>query len=311
MARNLISMTDLTYDDVEKIYDLARDVKNNPEGYRKVFRGRSFGLIFEKPSTRTWVSFEAGIFGMGGAAIYLGPQDLELGKREEIKDVARVLSRYLEAVVLRTFSHTTITEFAQYFSNPVLNGLSDLEHPCQVLSDYFTICEKFPDDSNPKIVFIGDGNNVLHSLIRLTAILGARLHYATPKTYEPSPEILKEALAVARKTGGEIRGFHDPAEAVDKADVVYTDVWVSMGEESLADSKMKAFQGMQLNGKLMKKAKKNALVMHCLPAHRGQEITDEVMESPNSVIFEQAENRLHVQKAILLHLCERSKDSEG
>lgn len=309
MPQNLISMNDLSYEDVERIYDLARDVKNTPEGYRKMFRGRSIGLIFEKPSTRTWVSFEAGIFGLGGAAIYLGPQDLQLGKREEIKDVARVLSRYLEAVVLRTFSHATITEFAKFFDNPVLNGLSDIEHPCQVLSDYYTICDKFPDDSNPKIVFIGDGNNVLNSLIRLTAILGARLHYATPKSYEPSPEILQEALVMAKKTGGEIRGFHDPKEAIDKADVVYTDVWVSMGEESVAEKKIKAFEGMQLNSKLMKYAKKDALVMHCLPAHRGQEITDEVMESPNSVIFEQAENRLHVQKAILLHLCGKDKDS--
>lgn len=274
-----------------------------------MFRGRSFGLIFEKPSTRTWVSFEAGIFGLGGAAIYLGPQDIQLGKREELKDVARVLGRYLEACVLRTFSHTTITDFAKYFGRPVVNGLSDLEHPCQVVGDFFTICERFPDDANPKIVFIGDGNNVLNSLICLTALLGAKLHYATPKKYEPSSKILQEALVVAKRTGGEIKAFHDPVAAVEKADVVYTDVWVSMGEENVAAEKIKAFQDFQLNKKLMKHAKKDALVMHCLPAHRGQEITDEVIEGPNSVVFEQAENRLHVQKAILLHLCDRDKES--
>jgi ornithine carbamoyltransferase len=307
---NLIAMNDLNFEDVERIYDIARDIKNSPEGYRKMFRGRSFGLIFEKPSTRTWVSFEAGIFGLGGAAIYLGPQDMQLGKREEIKDVARVLDRYLEAVILRTFAHSTITEFAKYFTHPVLNGLSDLEHPCQVLSDFFTVCEKFPDDANPKIVFIGDGNNVLNSLIRLTAILGARLHYATPPGYEPSRKILEEALLVAQKTGGEIKGFHDPVEAVRNADVIYTDVWVSMGEENIAEKKIKAFEGMQVNTPLLSHAKKDVLVMHCLPAHRGLEITDEVMEGPNSVVFEQAENRLHVQKAILLHLCQRDKESE-
>jgi ornithine carbamoyltransferase len=309
MADHLITIKDLKFDGVEKIFDLARDLKNSPEGYRRMFRGRSFGLIFEKPSMRTWVSFEAGIFALGGAAIYLGPQDIQLGKREELKDVARVLGRYLEACVLRTFSHSTITDFAKYFDRPVINGLSDQEHPCQVLGDFFTICERFPDDSNPKIVFIGDGNNVLNSLLLLTALLGATLHYATPEKYGPSPEILREALVTAKKTGGEIKGFHDPVEAIRKADVVYTDVWVSMGEENMAAEKMKVFRAFQLNKKLMKHAKKNALVMHCLPAHRGQEITDDVIEGPQSIVFEQAENRLHIQKAILLHLCHRDKES--
>jgi len=308
MNRHLISINDLTFEDVEKIFDLAKDVKHHPAGYRSMLQGRMFALVFEKPSTRTWVSFESGIYGLGGGTIYLGPQDIKLGVREEVRDVARVLERYLEGVVLRTFEHKTIEEFAKYFKKPVINGLSDFEHPCQALADYFTLCEKFPDDSNPKIAYIGDGNNVLNSLIRLAALLGTRLHFATPKNHGPSKAVMNEALELAEKTGGQIKAWQDPVKAVQGADAVYTDVWVSMGQEKKRKDKMSAFKNMQVNRKLMKHAKKNAMVMHCLPAHRGEEITNDVLEGKNSVVFDQAENRLHVQKAVLLHLMNRDND---
>jgi ornithine carbamoyltransferase len=262
-----------------------------------------FGLIFEKPSTRTWISFDSGIFSLGGGAIYLGPDDIKLGKREETRDVARVLNRYLAGVVLRTFSHETITEFEKYFEGAIINGLSDFEHPCQALADFFTLHEKMPKGQRPTLAFIGDGNNVLHSLLLLGAKLGATVKYATPKKFVPSGVVVQKARELAVPTGGEIFGTHDPAEAVHGADVIYTDVWVSMGEEARRSQKMKEFQEYQVNEALVKKAKPGAWIMHCLPAHRGEEITDSVMESKHSIVFDQAENRLHIQKAILLHLC--------
>jgi ornithine carbamoyltransferase len=266
-----------------------------------------FGLIFEKPSTRTWVSFETGIFSLGGSAVYLGPEDIKLGVREETRDVARVLNRYLSGVVLRTYAHQTITEFEKYFDKPVINGLSDFEHPCQALADYLTIREKIPHPARPLVTYIGDGNNMLNSLLLLAAKLGGKLNYATPRKHEPDKKVLEQALKIAKLSGAEICGTTDPLEAVEGADIVYTDVWVSMGEEKIRNEKLKDFEGMQVNEKLLKKAKKSAYVMHCLPAHRGEEITDEVIESKSSIVFDQAENRLHVQKAILLHLCEPEK----
>ena len=303
MKKHLISINDLGIEDIESIFDLAERVKQAPEEYRSALQGRMFGLIFEKPSTRTWISFETGIFSLGGGTIYLGPEDIQLGVREEVRDVARVLSRYLAGIVLRTFSHETITQFKRYFDKPVINGLSNFEHPCQALADYFTLREKFSDVKKPVLAFVGDGNNVLHSLILLAARLGTKLNYATPKSHGPDKEVLAQAAGTAKKSGAVIRGTQDPAEAVRGANAVYTDVWVSMGEEKLRQKKLKAFRGMQVNEKLMKRAAKGALVMHCLPAHRGEEITDGVIESKHSVVFDQAENRLHVQKAILLHLC--------
>lgn len=304
MKNRLISIDDLEYQDIQRIFFLAQKLKRSPEKYRRALAGRVFGLIFEKPSTRTWISFETGIFSMGGGTIYLGPEDMKLGVREEVRDVARVLDRYLTGVVLRTFSHRTIIEFERYFRHPIINGLSDNEHPCQALADFFTIQEKFGTKRKPKISFIGDGNNVLNSLLLLSAKLGARFSYATPRAYPPSAGILRKARTDARKTGAEIEGGFDPSAAVRDADVVYTDVWVSMGQESERQKKIRHFKGMQVNGVLLRKARKNAFVMHCLPAHRGEEITNEVIESQQSIVFDQAENRLHVQKAILLHLCQ-------
>lgn len=302
MFNSLISIDDLSGEEIKKLFDLAAEIKKRPHDFRNILEGRIFGFIFEKPSTRTWISFQAGIFSMGGGVIYLGPEDIKLGIREEVRDVARVLNRYLSGVVMRTFSHWTITEFKDYFEKPVINGLSDKEHPCQALADYMTLYEKIPASQDPVLAFVGDGNNVLNSLLLTAAKLGAKIRYATPKKYQPNAKILILAREIAQKTGAEIRGFSDPEEAVSGADAIYTDVWVSMGEEGIRKKKLKDFKGMQVNKTLLKSAKKDVLVMHCLPAHRGEEITDDVMESKNSVVFDEAENRLHIQKAILLQL---------
>ncbi len=305
MKKNhLISVTDLGCEEILQILNLARKVKQSPKQYQSKLQGKLFGLIFEKPSTRTWISFETGIFTLGGGSIFLGPEDMKLGVRETVKDVARVLDRYLAGVILRTFSHETITEFEKYFDKPVINGLSDFEHPCQALADYMTILEKSGSITKPTLAFVGDGNNVLNSLLLLAATVGGKIHFATPEAYAPSHRVLAEAHRIARKTGATILGTRDPVEAVKNADFVYTDVWVSMGEEKFRAQKLKAFKDMQINASLMRKAKPGARVMHCLPAHRGEEITDEMLESKKSIVFDQAENRLHIQKAILLHLCQ-------
>jgi ornithine carbamoyltransferase len=301
---HLISITDLSGKQILEVINLARKLKKTPQQFQTRLQGKLYGLIFEKPSTRTWISFETGIFSLGGGSIYLGPDDMKLGVREAVKDVARVLDRYLAGVILRTFSHETITEFRKYFRKPVINGLSDFEHPCQALADYMTILERAGSITKPTLAFIGDGNNVLNSLLLLAATVGGKVNYATPKKYEPAKNVLAQALKIAKKTGAVIQGFHNPADAVKDADFVYTDVWVSMGEEKIRNQKLREFKGMQVNAALMKYAKKNAGIMHCLPAHRGEEITDDVLESKNSIVFDQAENRLHVQKAVLLHLCQ-------
>ncbi|MBI4372410.1 MAG: ornithine carbamoyltransferase [Candidatus Omnitrophica bacterium] len=299
--KNLISAFDLNETELKAIFDLTKRIKQNPLAFRDVFDGKALGLIFEKPSTRTWVSFEVGFSTMGGHVIYLGPEDIQLGVREEVRDVARVLARYLDLVVLRTYSHRLIIEFAKYFDKLVINGLSDLEHPCQALADFYTIKESLGDLKGKKIAFVGDGNNVLNSLLILAARLGAHLSYATPKKFSPKASILSRALKEAKRTGAKIAGTHQPAKAVSGADIIYTDVWVSMGEEDRVGKK-EQFKGFQINRALLKKAAKAVRVMHCLPAHRGEEITNDVIEGKHSIVFDQAENRLHVQKAILLYL---------
>lgn len=304
MSRHLISIMDFDKSEILQVLNLAAKVKRNPEKFQTKLQGKKFGLIFEKPSTRTWVSFETGIFQLGGSSVYLGPDDMKMGVREEVRDVARVLDRYLAGVILRTFSHRTITEFEQYFHKVVINGLSDLEHPCQALADYLTVMEYSGSVTKPTLAFVGDGNNVFNSIALLAASVGAKVHYATPVKYAPCEKMLKRAHAIAKKTGAVIKGFASPQEAVRGADYIYTDVWVSMGEEKIREQKLKEFKGMQVNEALLAKAHKNVKVMHCLPAHRGEEITDGVMESKHSIVFDQAENRLHVQKAVLLHLCE-------
>jgi len=300
--KNFITIQDVPQGIIEQILTLAGRVKDNPALIENSLRGKTIGLVFEKPSTRTWVSFEVGIAQMKGTAVYLGPQDIHLNKREDTKDVARVLSRYLDGIVLRTFKHETVEEFAEYFSKPVINGLTDKAHPCQAMADFLTLKETFKKLRGLTLCFVGDGNNVLHSLLLLGAKMGVNIHYACPTKYQPQKEVVEAAKKTAGSQGAKILGFTDPKEAVAGAQAVYTDVWVSMGEEKIAAQKKKSFKPYQINAELMKLADKRAIILHCLPAHKGEEITEEVMESHASRIFDQAENRLHVQKAILTHL---------
>ncbi len=304
--KNLISAFDFNRAELETIFNLAEKIKSNPMRFRSLLGGKVLGLIFEKPSTRTWVSFEVGFSTMGGHVIYLGPDDIELGVREEVRDVARVLARYMDLIVMRTYSHELILQFSEFFGKTVINGLSDLEHPCQAITDFFTIREVLGDVKGKKIAFVGDGNNVLNSLLVLAARLGAHLTYATPKKMTPDQHILKKAAAEAKKTKAKLIGTNDPKQAVSGAHIVYTDVWVSMGQEDKLEKKQ-AFKGFQINRALLKHAAKDVKVMHCLPAHRGEEVTNEVIEGKHSIVFDQAENRLHVQKAILLYLLGMSK----
>lgn len=300
-ANNLISAFDFDLAEIETVFELARRIKENPVAFQARLKGKMLGLIFEKPSTRTWVSFEVGFSTLGGSTIYLGPTDIQLGVREEVRDVARTLGRYLDAVVLRTYSHQRIAEFAKYFGKPVINGLSNAEHPCQALTDFFTMRESLGDLKGKKIAFVGDANNVLHSLLSVAARLGAHLMYATPKPYSLRPSVLARVLKEAKQSGAKLVGTSNPKAAVRGADIVYTDVWLSMGEEKQSE-KPKHFKGFQVDRSLLGLAKKSAKFMHCLPAHRGEEVTNDIIEGKQSIVFEQAENRLHVQKAILVYL---------
>lgn len=298
MKKDFISIKDLSLKDIDDFFSLTSKVKKNPKGLSSSLKGKSLGLIFEKPSLRTRVSFEVGMHQLGGYSLYLG--DIELGQRESIKDVAKTLSRYLDCVVLRTFSHKNIIEFANYATIPVINGLSDLLHPCQVISDLYTIKEKFKNLEDLNLAYIGDGNNVCHSLLYGCSKTAINLSIATPKEYEPDPQIIKEAKKAAERS--KVFLCNDPKLAVKDADIIYTDVWASMGEESERGERKKIFRNFQVNRKLVSLAKKNCLIMHCLPAHRNEEITDEIIDSKNSIVFDQAENRLHTQKAILIKL---------
>jgi len=295
--KDLISIKDFDKDELKEIFDLAKKVKADRQAYRDKLAGKSLALVFEKPSNRTRVSFEAGMTQLGGHAIYLDESHIKIGHREAVKDIASTLSRYVDCIVARTFLHGELEELAKFSDVPVINGLTDLLHPCQALGDIFTIIEKFPDYKKIKFTFIGDGNNVLHSLILAVAKMGMNLTIATPRKYEPKKEILDYG-----RSKSNVEMLQDPVKAIEGADVVYTDVWTSMGQEREKRRRLRKFKKFQLNPKLLSYANKKCLVMHCLPAHRGEEITDSVIDSPNSVVFDQAENRLHVQKAILLLL---------
>ncbi|MDD5085310.1 MAG: ornithine carbamoyltransferase [Candidatus Omnitrophica bacterium] len=301
MTRHFISLNDLKKDELRSILDRSRAIKKNPDAFSGALRQKTLGLIFEKPSLRTHVSFRVAMYELGGESLYFGPADVQMEKREPVKDLARVMSSYLDGFVLRTFKHETIQEFARYSDRPVINGLSDFSHPAQILSDVFTMEEKLGDLKKRKIVYVGDGNNIVTSMLFAFSKLGFDLIYSTPKRFAPSAYVLRLAQLNAKKSGSKITTVWDPAKAVEGADAVYTDVWVSMGEEKIASEKKKHFKGFQVDSKLLKLAKKGAIFMHCLPAHRGEEVTDEVMESKNSVVFEQAANRLPVEKAILLY----------
>jgi len=301
---HLISMSDLTLEEIEALIEDAGRLKaeRGSQRLRDDLKGKVLGLIFEKPSTRTRVSFEVAMLELGGHAIYLNWNDLQLGRGERIKDTARVLSSYLSAVMIRAFRHETVVEFAAHASIPVINGLTNLEHPCQTLADLLTIKERKGQLSGLKLAWIGDGNNVCNSLLLGAATVGMSVSVACPEGYEPPASILERARALAEKRGAEIKIVREPADAAKDADVLYTDVWVSMGDEAERERRLKAFQRYQINERLLGIAKSDAIVMHCMPANVGEEITEEVMEGEHSAIYEQAENRLHAQKALLLKL---------
>lgn len=303
--KDLISIHDLTAREVVQILDLAADLKDKQKKQVKheYLWAKSLAMIFEKPSTRTRVSFEIGIWQLGGLGINLDQEATGLGTRESIPDVARTLSRFADAILIRTFAHAKVIELAKYASVPVINALSDESHPCQALSDVFTIIEKKGRDLKKlKLAYIGDGNNVCNSLMYAAAKVGLNMAIATPPGYEPAEAVTAKALADAKKAGVELQVTNDPVVAAKDADVIYTDVWASMGQESEAQKRASIFSYYQVNKELVKLAKPDYIFMHCLPAHRGQEVTEEVIESKNSVVFDQAENRLHVQKAILVKL---------
>ena len=303
MPKHLCKVTDLSVESIGALFDLAREVKRYPARFGKALEGRTLAMIFEKPSLRTRVTFETGIFQMGGQGIYLGPSDIQLNKRESVEDIAANLSRWVDAIMIRTFGHTLVERLAAASSVPVINGLSDRFHPCQALADYLTLHERLHGRlKGHTLAWVGDGNNVLHSLLLLGAMVGVHIRYATPQGYEPDAAVLEEAKVYAKASGSEIYGCHDPKEAVSGAHAIYTDVWASMGQEAEAAERKLLFAPFQVNQALMDAARPGAFFMHCLPAHRGEEVTDEVVDAPYSVVFEQAENRLHAQKALMLML---------
>jgi ornithine carbamoyltransferase len=304
--RHFLSAADLTRDAALGLFALAADDKQRRKAGRlsTSLAGKTFALIFEKPSLRTRVTFEVGIIQLGGRAVHLDGREIGLGTRESVPDVARNLSLWVDGIMARVYSHSTITDLARHSTVPVINGLSDLEHPCQALADFFTLWERGVDFARTRFAWIGDGNNVCHSVMLLGALLGASMVVACPPGYEPDADV----LATARRLGGRIEVTEDARAAATGADVIYTDVWTSMGQEAERERRLEAFSRYQINDTLVGFAKPSALVMHCLPAHRGEEITDSVLDSKRSIVLDQAENRLHAQKAVLLHLLRGSLD---
>jgi ornithine carbamoyltransferase len=300
--KDFITIRSFSPAEVRKLIDDAVDIKAHPARYAGALKGKALAMIFEKPSLRTRVTFDVGIHQLGGFAIYLSPAEISLGKRESVADVARNLERMVQGVMARTFSHRTVEELAEHAHIPVINGLTDYNHPCQAMADYLTLLEVKKRLAGIKLAYVGDGNNVAVSLIHGAARLGVHLAVATPPGYEPNPEVVEWARAHGAETGGKIDLTRDPAEAVKDADAVYTDVWTSMGQEAQSAARLKIFRPYQVNEALFALARPDAVFMHCLPAHREEEVTDGVIESPRSVVFPQAENRLHVQKAIMLNL---------
>jgi ornithine carbamoyltransferase len=299
-VKHLLSITDLSRADVEDLFRLAAEGKAHVKAGRTsgALAGRSLALIFEKPSLRTRVTFEVGMTQLGGAAVYLAAQDIGLGTRESVADVARNLGRWVNGIAARTFEQATVERLARYAGIPVINALTDHEHPCQALADFFTLWERGLDLSKVRVAWVGDGNNVCHSLVLLAARFGTEMVVACPPGYEPAPRVVETVRAL----GGRVTVTADPREAAAGADALYTDVWVSMGQESERERRLEAFSRYQLGEPLLAAARPSAVVMHCLPAHRGEEISEAVLDGPQSVVLDQAENRLHVQKAVLLSL---------
>ena len=301
---DLISIQDFQPDELACALELATAMKLRPADYRGTLVGKQIVLFFEKPSLRTRLTFEAGIHSLGGVSFFVDQTQSRLGARESLSDVAHNLERWIDGVVLRTFAHETVTEMARHASIPVINALSELEHPCQAMADMQTLQEHFGDLHNVRLAYVGDGNNVAHSLMLAAASLGASISVATPAGYEPDAEIARAAEQIAALTGATVQIGNDAREAVSGADAVYTDAWASMGEEDEAIERRKIFMPFQVNQKLFSQAAQRAVFMHCLPAHRGDEVTASVIDSPRSVVFDQAENRLHIQKAIMVLLLE-------
>jgi len=302
MKKDLLRVADLNREEIQELLDLGQELKAKQKAGQRVtpLTGKTLGLIFEKSSTRTRVSFEVGMYQLGGHSLFLSSKDLQLGRGETIPDTARVLSRYLDGLVIRTFGHEIVEEMSRHATIPIINGLTDQQHPCQVLADLLTIQEKRQRLHGLKVSYVGDGNNMANSWLEGAAKLGLHLTLACPSGYEPDSETYQEALKEAAKSDARIEITHDPRKAAEGADVLYTDVWASMGQEQEHQRRLSAFQGFQLNQSLLRLAKPEVLVMHCLPAHRGEEISDEVLDGPHSIVWDQAENRLHLQKAILV-----------
>ncbi|HEY6102336.1 MAG TPA: ornithine carbamoyltransferase [bacterium] len=300
-GRDLVSIDDLSAEELSEVLDRAAALKERQRAGEAtpVLAGKTLAMIFEKPSLRTRVTFEVGMRQLGGGAVNLAPADIQLGVRESVPDVARNLSRWVDGIMARTFAHQTVVDLAAAASVPVINGLSDWEHPCQTLADLLTVREHLDRLDGARIAWVGDGNNVLHSLLLAAGKLGISVAAATPAGYAPAADVVRRAQALASRTGATITLMTDPMEAVRGADIIYTDVWVSMGQEAERGQRLRDFAGYQLNAALLRAAEGRAKVMHCLPAHRGEEITDEVLDGPSSIVLDQAENRLHAQKGLL------------
>lgn len=300
-GRDFISLHDYTQDEINFIIKVARELKAEQKAGRPhpILQGRTLAMIFTKSSTRTRVSFEVGMYQLGGHALFLSNRDIQLGRGETIADTARVLARMVDGIMIRTFSHQEVLDLAKYADIPIINGLTDLLHPCQVLADLMTILEHKGRLAGLKLAYVGDGNNMAHSLMFGGAKMGLQVVIASPQGYEPDPGIVALAREDARESGGSVEVIDDPSEAVKGADVLYTDVWASMGQEEEEKERRRAFAGYQINGNSLKLANPGAIFLHCLPAHRGEEVTDEVIEGEQSVVFDEAENRLHAQKAIM------------
>lgn len=301
VKRDFLEITDLSSDEILELFELAKDQKSKTKRgiEHHVLKGQTLAMLFQKPSTRTRISFEVGMFQLGGHALYLSPNEIGLGKRESVADVARVLSRFNDGIMARVFGHEIVCELAEFATVPVINGLSDFTHPCQILGDMLTIIEHKGAYKDITVAYIGDGNNVTNSWINLTRRLPFNLHIASPAGYGPDEKLVAKSNL---EKNGRVALFNDPIEAVKNADVVYTDVWASMGQEQEANERKKIFKKYQINKELLAFAQKDCLFLHCLPAHRGDEVTDNVIDGPNSVVFDEAENRLHIQKAIMTML---------
>ncbi len=301
-AKDFISIRDFSPQEIQDLLLLGRQIKAYPDVYSEALKGKTLAMIFEKPSLRTRVTFDVGIQQLGGFSLYLSPAEINLGQRESVYDVAKNLERMVQCIMIRTFAHAIVEQMAEYAGIPVINGLTDFSHPCQAMGDFLTMWEVKGRIEKLKVAFVGDGNNVAHSLLFAGAQLGAEVVVATPPGYEPKADAIAWASERAKETGGSCQITNDARKAVSAADVVYTDVWASMGQEADAAKRLNVFRNYQVNSELFAGAKRDAIFMHCLPAHRGEEVTNDVIDSPRSVVFQQAENRLHIQKAIMLEL---------